>query len=72
MKTAWMTESVCAQLDPELFFKDNTPHQLARDACAECPVRARCLEYALTEHLDFGFWGGMTARERARMAPQPA
>jgi WhiB family redox-sensing transcriptional regulator len=37
--------------------------------CAECPVRVRCLEFALREgHLQAeGVWGGTTGRERRRL-----
>jgi WhiB family transcriptional regulator, redox-sensing transcriptional regulator len=35
----------------------------AKLVCAGCPVRARCLEYALETGQE-GIWGGMTEDER--------
>ncbi|MFC9978411.1 WhiB family transcriptional regulator [Gordonia sp. NPDC127522] len=37
----------------------------AKQACARCPVRARCLDHALRVHEPHGVWGGLTAEERA-------
>jgi hypothetical protein len=36
----------------------------AKDVCAACLVRERCLEYALRSGETWGIWGGLTARER--------
>ena len=32
--------------------------------CARCPVRQPCLEYALSNRIVSGIWGGLTERER--------
>jgi WhiB family redox-sensing transcriptional regulator len=34
--------------------------------CAGCPVRERCLDYAI-EHVEIGVWGGTSERERRGM-----
>jgi len=39
----------------------------ARTMCAECSVRAECLEAALADDELVGLWGGTTEKERARM-----
>jgi hypothetical protein len=36
----------------------------ARLVCARCPVRESCLEYALSNRITHGVWGGLTDRER--------
>ena len=36
----------------------------ARQVCARCPVRQPCLDYALSNRITHGIWGGMTERER--------
>jgi hypothetical protein len=36
----------------------------ARQVCARCPVRQPCLEYALSNRIASGVWGGLTERER--------
>lgn len=38
----------------------------ARQICAECPVKADCLEYVLESRIDHGVWGG-SERERRRI-----
>jgi hypothetical protein len=32
--------------------------------CAACPVRQPCLDYAITNRISDGIWGGLTERER--------
>ena len=36
----------------------------ARQVCARCLVRQPCLEYALSNRITHGIWGGLTERER--------
>jgi hypothetical protein len=36
----------------------------ARQVCAACPVRQPCLDYAITNCIAYGVWGGLTERER--------
>jgi hypothetical protein len=35
-----------------------------RQVCAACPVRQPCLDYAITNRITHGIWGGLTERER--------
>lgn len=44
----------------DLFFSEK-PSELAQaqEICASCPVRVRCLDYALSENLEWGVWGGV-------------
>jgi WhiB family redox-sensing transcriptional regulator len=39
----------------------------ARALCAACPVRDRCLDYALTQQEPHGIWGGLNELERRRL-----
>ncbi len=39
----------------------------AKAVCAECTVRAECLDYALRFHPLCGVWGGLSERERRRL-----
>ena len=36
----------------------------AKTICAQCPLRMKCLDWAIARE-EFGVWGGTTARERA-------
>jgi WhiB family redox-sensing transcriptional regulator len=40
-----------------MFPTDGAGVEIARWFCADCPVRARCLEYALTGRIEYGVWG---------------
>ena len=71
----WAEDALCAQVDPEIFFPDKG--ESIKDAvriCEQCPVRQRCLEEAMREEAKNATWGrygvrgGVTARERSRMA----
>jgi WhiB family transcriptional regulator, redox-sensing transcriptional regulator len=36
----------------------------ARQVCAQCPVRQQCLEFAVSNRIVYGVWGGLTGPER--------
>jgi WhiB family redox-sensing transcriptional regulator len=64
-----MVQGRCRDLPPEIFFpSDGVGVEVARHYCAECPVKAPCLEYALENHIEHGVWGGASERERRRIA----
>jgi WhiB family transcriptional regulator, redox-sensing transcriptional regulator len=66
----WRERAACRDEDPELFFPVSEMGPSARQVdqakavCARCPVRARCLTYALENGLDHGIYGGTTETER--------
>ena len=67
-ETSWMSHGNCAHRDPAMFFpSDGVGVEIARRACEGCPVQAQCLEYAITERIDHGVWGGASERERRRI-----
>ncbi len=64
----WMREGHCRSYPPAAFFPgDGVGVDAARQICAECPVKADCLEYALESRIDHGVWGGCSERERRRI-----
>lgn len=68
MDTTWMTDGRCKELPPELFFpSDGVGVERARRVCKNCCVRDDCLEYALSQRIDHGVWGGTSERERKRI-----
>ena len=69
MDTEWMTAGKCNDMPPSIFFpNDGVGVEIARRICADCPVKAPCLEYALLNRIDHGVWGGSSERERRRIA----
>jgi WhiB family redox-sensing transcriptional regulator len=71
MDTVWMAEAKCRDLPPETFFpSDGVGVEHARKICADCKMKAPCLEYAMENHIDHGVWGGTSERERRRIARQ--
>ena len=69
MDADWMSAGKCRELSPSIFFpSDGVGVEVARRICADCPVKAPCLEYAMSNHIDHGVWGGTSERERRRIA----
>ena len=66
--TQWMADGNCAEKPPSLFFpSDGVGVEVAKRVCTDCPVKDRCLEYALENRIDHGVWGGTSERERRRI-----
>jgi WhiB family transcriptional regulator, redox-sensing transcriptional regulator len=67
----WMAAGKCREQAPTVFFPhDGAGVDRARRICAGCPVLDVCLEYALTNRIDHGVWGGTSERERKRILYQ--
>lgn len=65
--TAWMTDGLCNQVDPALFFPEQgASPEPARRVCRKCPVMTECLTYALKNRPE-GVWGATTTTERDRI-----
>ena len=66
----WRMRAACLHDGAELFFPNGTEGpeiDRAKQICGLCPVRARCLDWALSHGVVFGIWGGRTAVERRAM-----
>ena len=71
---SWEDKATCKGMNTWLFFgpdseagtQRNAREARAKAVCAACPVRARCLDYALGESIRHGIWGGLNEEERAR------
>lgn len=66
----WMDEGLCSQADPDLFHpEDGNAAQAAKakSVCRRCPVRDRCLAYAVDNNEEHGIWGGLSPKERRRL-----
>jgi WhiB family redox-sensing transcriptional regulator len=65
---AWLSDSLCAQTDPEAFFPEKGGSTRdAKKICGSCEVRTQCLQYALANDERFGIWGGLSERERRKL-----
>lgn len=69
----WMSEGLCAQTDPELFFPDRGgSSREAKKICYGYEVRLECLQHALDKRERYGIWGGLSERERAKLKRRQA
>ncbi|MFI6510164.1 WhiB family transcriptional regulator [Streptosporangium sp. NPDC050855] len=67
----WQDFALCAETDPEAFFPETGGStEEPKRVCRACEVRTQCLEYALEHGERFGIWGGLSERERRRLAGQ--
>jgi WhiB family transcriptional regulator, redox-sensing transcriptional regulator len=61
----WRELAACRGADLDLFFPERGESAgPARQVCARCPFRQACLDYAITNRIVHGIWGGLTERER--------
>ena len=71
----WAERALCAQADPDAWFPGKGQHAAAKTAtriCEHCPVRAPCLDYALSGAdtwggIATGIWGGATPQQRNQL-----
>lgn len=73
----WMAEGLCREVDADLFFPEwgnefaaAVSPAPAQRICAQCPVTAECLEYALDRDERYGVWAGKTPRQLADIRKQ--
>lgn len=61
----WMDAGLCLDHPAHLWTSGKQRDiSAARAVCAACPARNTCLNYAITEGIEHGVWGGFTADER--------
>lgn len=61
----WRDDATCGQIGGDLWFpeKGNKAKE-AREICADCPVIAECLRFALNDPtIHHGIWAGKSPRE---------
>jgi WhiB family redox-sensing transcriptional regulator len=68
---SFFSAASCAAAEPALFQSSKSQSiRAAKVICAQCPIRARCLEWAVANRED-GVWGGTTAQERQKLVVGP-
>jgi WhiB family redox-sensing transcriptional regulator len=69
----WHSLAACKDLEPDTFFPvGNTGESLeyveyAKKICRRCGVTRDCLNWAITNNIDNGVWGGKDEEERRNM-----
>ena len=64
-----LPDALCVKFDPELWFAEDTQYpvkadvEFARQVCAGCFERVKCLLWGLQSE-EYGMFGGLTANER--------
>lgn len=79
--TPWEDFANCAEMPTAVFFpfenvaaggaggrETNALAHEAKQVCAGCEVREDCLEFAITQRIDHGIFGGLDEIERRRFA----
>jgi hypothetical protein len=67
----WQENARCTGQDSEIFFESESHTTKAKAICnAGCPVKAKCLEYALLYDMS-GVWGGTSEKDRRRQFKPP-
>ena len=63
-----LNQAKCRDTDPDIFFsEDRRDQRRAKALCNVCPVRLRCLDFALRLNIEDGIFGGLKATERRTM-----
>ncbi len=60
----WRDDAACRGVGPGRFFSDRGDSEsveAAKALCDSCPVARECFDYAATERIRFGIWGGSGA-----------
>jgi WhiB family transcriptional regulator, redox-sensing transcriptional regulator len=67
--TNWREDALCRQVGGDWWYpeKGGDKGAPAKQICAQCPVTAECLEWALENRERYGVWGGVSERERRRL-----
>lgn len=67
----WSSGANCKDVDTKVFFGfTKAEEQAAKRICADCPVKAICLETAFVNRETQGIWGGTTENERDKIRRQ--
>lgn len=63
--TAWMIDAACVDFLRIVDFHSSSyeEQKTAKAICNECPVRQKCLQYALDNKEKNGIWGGANSQE---------
>jgi WhiB family redox-sensing transcriptional regulator len=61
-----MAQGLCTRRDDVEFFPAKGRRSApAKVVCQQCGVQLRCLDYAITNEIADGVWGGLSPQERS-------
>jgi WhiB family redox-sensing transcriptional regulator len=61
----WQFEAQCKTEDSNLFFSELASKVArAKMICSICPVKKQCLDFAISNNIEEGIFGGLTFDER--------
>jgi WhiB family redox-sensing transcriptional regulator len=61
----WRKDAACKGIDTSDFFSlDPKKVNVMKKVCDLCSVKKDCLQFALTNEISWGIYGGMTSTER--------
>jgi WhiB family transcriptional regulator, redox-sensing transcriptional regulator len=78
VKTDWRNRAACLSHEPELFFPIGTTGPArahladAQKVCQSCEVQTDCLQWALSNGVDYGVWGGYSEDQRRSLRRRAA
>ena len=55
----WQDQALCAELRLDMFTSNKKQRAQNTRVCVECPVRVKCLEFAVATGEQAGMWGGV-------------
>lgn len=65
-RVRWQERAACRGTNPAGWFPDGGASDAPR-ACVGRPVRTDCLDYALTNNIEHGIWGGIPEGRRREL-----
>jgi WhiB family redox-sensing transcriptional regulator len=77
-RPSWRRWAACRETPTAIFFPagnsqfTRSDEERAKAVCSSCPVRARCLAFAMEHEEAHGVWGGLNPDERRALTTAPA
>ena len=61
----WQFQAMCSLENSEIFFSGLASRVAkAKAICSACPVQKQCLDFAISNNIEEGIFGGLTPNER--------
>lgn len=77
-RALWLAQAACQDHDPDLFFPisaigpGRAQTEQAKQVCHTCPVRNPCRDWAMSQAIPYGVWGGLSEHDRATLIRRSA